>query len=100
MSFSKLKPTLYTGKSKENQLLNTVFSAHDLTCGCEDPPSHLTLLLIEKYQPTKFTKEDKKIIQKWHTSIQEEDTTGEDETGLQEGELDALFAEDTTTDEG
>ncbi len=100
MSYSKQTPSLYSSnRSKNNQLINTLINTHDLACGCEDPPSHLTYLLISNCNPTKFNKEELQQIKKWHGDLGTT-TTEEDDTGLQEGELEELFAEEDTTNEG
>lgn len=100
MSYSKQQPSLYTtDRAKNNQLLNCIFGNHDLACGCQDPASHLTHLLIHNCKPTKFNKEETKEIQKWCGELTE-DGDQEDTTGLEPGELDALFAEDDTGTDG
>lgn len=98
MSYSKHQPSLYKGRGQDNQLLNTLINTHDLACGCKDPPSHLTHLLISKCDPKDFNKEEKQQIKQWCTTL--EDGHGEEETGFDEGDLDALFTEDTTPEEG
>lgn len=73
-----LKPSLYNGKGLENQLRNCMYNLHDLSCGCNTPRKHLTSIL----NPEKChsTKED---------GIHG-DTNAFD--GVDEGDLDALFA--------
>lgn len=102
MSYSKQTPSLYkTERSKNNQIINTIIGTHDLCCGCNDPTSHLTHLLITTCKPTSFNKKEKEEIKQWCGTLTE-DTTGEedDQTGLLPGELDALFAEEDTNTEG
>lgn len=99
MSYSKQKETLYsTTRSQNNQLINTLCNVHDLTCGCEDPPSHLTYLLIANTNPQKFNKEEKQKITEWHGTLT--DTAEEETTGFDAGDLEQLFAEDDGTQEG
>ncbi len=101
MSYSKLQPTIYNGRNLEQQLTNNIFSAHDLACGCPDPPSHLTYLLINNCQPKDFNKEEKKKLQKWLGTLTEETTGEEEETGFSPGDLEKLFQEeDDTPEEG
>ncbi len=45
MSYSKYQPTYLTAKAKEQQLTNSIFTSHDLICGCPDPPTHLLVLI-------------------------------------------------------
>jgi len=79
-----LKPTVYTKRGLENQWINLVFQSHDLICGCNDPQLHFNTLLNN---------------QKCHRSTEETTTavtTGdgkEKETPFDEGDLEALFAE-------
>lgn len=77
-----LQKPVYKGRALENQLINTVINAHDLCCGCLQPTNHLAYLFCSntsKKCPTTTTGED-------HT----------EETTLDAGDLDALFADDFT----
>lgn len=101
MSYSKHQPSKYTTpRAQDNQLINSLYNNHDLQCGCDNANSHLTYLLIKNTQPTQFNKEEKKEIEKWLGTIM--DTTEEDtvDTGIDAGDLEALFAEEDTSNDG
>ncbi len=92
MSYSKFQPTQYGPKGLEKQLLNFMFTGHDLICSCEEPQSHLTYLLIKNTNPTKFNKEEQQEI-KQCLGI----TTGDKEEDVPDfdaGDLERLFGED------
>lgn len=67
-------------------------------CGCDEPAEHLLLLLAKKSGFLKISKESLIKSTKCLTTGEDlsHETTGEDEdeTGLEPGELDRLFAED------
>nr|AZK35859.1 hypothetical protein ORF2 [Torque teno mini virus 10] len=101
MSYSKQQPSLYTTpNAQDNQLLNSLISNHVLCCGCKDPPSHLTYLLIKKCAPTNFDETEKQIIQQWYGTLPTTTTEAGEETGYDVGDLDALFAGDDADDTG
>lgn len=86
-----LKPSLYNGRGQENQLLNLMFHGHDMICGCNYPDKHLTFLLQrEKCHLSKGT----------NTGDETTGTAKEEETGIDEGDLERLFATENDVDEG
>ncbi len=96
MSYSKLKPTYYNSNGLQQQLKNTLFGNHDLCCGCDTPGNHLFYLLKDTIHPSKFStteiNEIKKCLGIGETT---KTTTTEDaEEGFQDGDLEALFAEE------
>lgn len=99
MSYSKYQKSTYGPKGGEQQLMNLIFTAHDLHCSCPDPPSHLTFLLAKNCQPQDFTPEEKSTIKKCLGFGETTDATTEDH-GIEEGELEKLFAEDIEDNEG
>lgn len=101
------KPPIYNVKGRERNWLNTIFTAHDGFCGCENPPQHLILLLCREHKHLELTKQDFETTQKCLTSTEDptQTTTGEtisgggEEDGHKEEDvdsydLDALFADD------
>lgn len=81
-----LKPSLYSSRGQENQLLNIIYQAHDLTCGCKTPKDHLIHLLQREClpsEPTTGTASDH----------------GDVEDLLENGVLETIFAEDLTEDD-
>ncbi len=101
MSYSKEQPSLYqTQRSRNNQLINAIISTHDLQCGCKDPPSHLTHLLITNCHPSTFNNQEKQQLKEWLSTIGDPTTTTEEDAGLEEGELEKLFGDPDDGDEG
>lgn len=88
-----LQPALYNGKAMELQWVNFIYQSHDLICGCQSPITHLQDILRRD--------NNKQLCL---PSPTDGDKDGEDpkdiDTGLEEGELDRLFAEDTGEDDG
>lgn len=89
------KPTKYSKKALDIQILNTYTSVHDLNCGCERPLHHIVEQIFEK-EPS--------IKKECLTTGENGDTPADDFDidGLGPGELEALFAEgeDAATKEG
>lgn len=82
-----ITPPLYSERALELQWKNTIFNSHDLFCGCNDTTRHLISILAT---------ENKQLCLP-STSTEDATTqTGGDEIEdiLDEGDLDALFAED------
>ncbi len=96
---SDLYKHTYLGKNaQQKQLLNTICGNHDLICNCDEPLKHVCLLIFEKAQPRNFTESQKKLIKK---CLGEEDGDGAaDDLGIQDGDLEQLFAEEDTTNTG
>lgn len=92
------KPTKYGPDRRELHWLNLCVHSHDLMCGCDEPGDHLLLLLAKKSGYLQIKKEALQTATKCLTTGEEitYETTGEgeDDTGLEPGELDRLFAED------
>lgn len=91
------KHTFYGAKALQDQFLNSICGNHDLMCSCDDPLKHTCLLILQKAKPT-FTDDQKKIIKK---CLGEEDGDGDPATtalDIDAGDLEKLFAEDTTND--
>lgn len=80
-----LKKGLYNGACLENQYVNSVYTIHDLFCGCLKPIDHLNDII--KRQECRHFKDVATATT----------TTGEEETGTPDvpetGDLDLLFAE-------
>lgn len=81
------KPTKYGPKRLELQWLNGCITSHDYICGCDEPSKHLLKILIEKSG----------IDQKCLTFGDDPGTavaTTPDDLGIDQGDLELLFAED------
>ncbi len=98
MSYSKQKPSYYSNRGKDLQLINVLHGAHDLTCGCNTPGEHLIWLLSTVQRPKNFSPEEKDQIKEC-LGIGEDHTTVED-TGFDQGDLEKLFQEDDEEDTG
>ena len=75
------QPALYKGRALDNQWINLIIGSHDLFCGCNKPIKHLQSIL-----PKECHSSDQE-------NTTEKDTTHGDDTGLEPGELEQLFAE-------
>lgn len=82
----------YTPKQLESQWINTVFGNHDLFCSCDDPITHLLIVLNRQGKAQKPEDDIKNI--KCLITGDPKDTEDVIDT-FQDGELDALFAEDS-----
>ncbi len=82
-----LTTPIYSEKALETQWMNTIFNTHDLICGCNDTIRHLVAILS--------TQGKQLCLPSTSTEDATTQTGGEDpEDILDEGDLDALFAED------
>lgn len=84
-------------KHQNLQFVNTLVGNHDLYCFCNEPLQHIICSIIEQEPNLKFNKEDSQKIQKCLTTGQ--DPAGDAVDALGEGDLDALFAQDTFGEE-
>ncbi len=89
-----LQPTIYNGKSLENQWKNNFWSSHELICGCNDPLLHIITLFNKEGNAPKPFEELKNIK---CLIIGKPTTTEED--GFGPGELEKLFEEDKDGDD-
>lgn len=87
---SLLTHPLYNGKALEDQWINSIFTNHDLFCGCNKPIRHLLTILNRKGKAPKPEPEIKNIE---CLITGEKDGDPEDEP-FGEGELELLFQED------
>lgn len=81
MSYSKFTKPVYSSSALEKQYVNSIFTSHDLICGCNDPADH-TIYLLKKTQP------------KCPGTTDTTQNAGE-ELDIDVGDLETLFAEDT-----
>lgn len=79
-----MKPCLYNGKALENQWRNTIYNAHDLFCGCNDPILHLK----------EIEKRDKWLHTKDAATSTEDGNQDGDDFPLTDGDLEQLFGEE------
>lgn len=82
-----LKPSLYSKRGQENQLLNIIYQSHDLTCGCKTPREHL-LHLIQREECHLTT-----------TTGEETTQDGDVEDLLDDGVLEKIFDQELTEDD-
>lgn len=87
-----LKEPLYEGKALEDQWINSIYTNHDLFCGCNDVLTHLIGIFNRKGKSPKPKKDIKNIICLITGEGKEDGDIIEDE--FQPGELDKLFQED------
>lgn len=100
------KPTPYGPRGRDLQWINTCMGAHDMYCGCEEPPKHLLCILLQHSGKLGLQKKHIKITQKCLGYGEEKEDTTDGTHGsttvdtavddnIDIGDLDALFAEDT-----
>ena len=77
------KATTYSARALENAWMNSIFNNHDLFCICDNPLDHLKEL-IKRDQCRHSTDAA--------TTTETGGDTKTDEIGLDEGDLDTLFA--------
>nr|UHS18276.1 MAG: hypothetical protein [Betatorquevirus sp.] len=75
-----LKPTIYKNGALETQWMNSIFTTHDIVCGCQDTINHLKFLIEN---------------QQCHSIIEGNGTTTTfANADINAGDLERLFAED------
>ena len=86
-------------RRKTLDFTNAVASLHDLTCDCNKPLEHAIDLLVTQEPGLKLNKETSEKIKKCLTT---EAIPGAVDAidGLEDGDLEDLFAEDITEDTG
>lgn len=91
---SYLTPALYSNNGLENQWVNIVWNTHDIICGCNDCFKHLFEILKRKgsLPCLPSTTED--------AGTEDRNGDGAADAGLEDGELDRLFAEDSPDEQG
>lgn len=95
--FSSWKTPTSSKRQQELSWIAIINSTHDQICHCEDPTYHL-LYCLNKFSGFQKPEIDIKNIQcllTGHSSTTEETTLKIEDAGLEEGELENLFAEDT-----
>lgn len=85
-----LQPTFYNGRQQETNWINFNIHFHDSFCGCPEPLNHLRYLLNQQYRPTNDAGTSTEI-----GGIQEKD-----EIGIDDGDLERLFAIENEDNEG
>lgn len=88
----------YTEKQQINQNINAFVGLHDLTCNCDNPLKCIVLQIYNREKTLKFNTQE---IQQWLTTTEDHGavTTGEKEE-IDGEDLEALFAEEDTTNTG
>lgn len=84
------KEPKYGPSRKELNWINGCIIMHDNFCGCDEPANHL-LFAVAKKSGYLVVKNQQKCL----TSGEDQEDGGiEEDTGLQDGELERLFAEE------
>lgn len=92
----QLQNPAYQGKALEQQWINNIFSSHDLMCGCRDPILHLLILLNKQGKAIKPETEVRNIK---CLITGEKDSEDNDMADIDQGDLEALFADDGPGDD-
>lgn len=90
----------YSPKELQLQWINNIVHTHDLLCKCSKPLEHTIHGIIKQEPNLRLEKETKKLLQKCLTGTENGGPVEDALDGLGEGELEALFAEDTGEDTG
>lgn len=96
------KPPIYSVRQRDNQWINTIFTAHDIYCGCDHPPTHLLIILLREANNLGLKKQ---IIEQTQQCLGYGDKTTEngptddlaiatEEDYIQDGDLAELFKDD------
>lgn len=89
-----LTPAIYSNKALENQWVNTIFNTHDLMCGCNSAIKHLADILYRQPGPNQL------CLPSTSEDARGQPGEGAAELPIDEGDLEALFEEPFTEDEG
>lgn len=91
---SFLSPCIYSKKGLENQWVNCIWNTHEMFCGCNKPWKHLEDILKRQGAQLCLPSTTADV-----GTATEPDVT-EDDHGLEPGDLDRLFSEDFTEEDG
>lgn len=92
-------PTSTSIRRKNLDFTNGVATLHALICDCEKPLEHAVYIIVDQEPGLKFNKKTSDKIKKCLTS-EDGPTAADAIDGLEDGELENLFAEDITEDTG
>lgn len=87
------KPPTTNNKKIQLQLINSWIHCHDLTCSCDNPGFHILQIAAQQIGP-ELKKQEKEQIIKCLGQTSTEDAAGGQDSDIDLGDLDALFAED------
>nr|ALN98236.1 ORF2 [Chimpanzee anellovirus] len=101
------KPPVYGPEGRELQWLNCCMQSHDTFCGCNNPMMHLILGAAKRSNYFGLNTENINTLQRCLGYGDPKDTTGDKDTPeepdpiaedhFEDGDLEALFAEDDAT---
>ncbi len=86
----------FNNKKNQLQFVNCIVNCHDLLCNCPSPAFHSARILINQLAP-ELKKEEKTDLIKCLGETTTTETVDVD--GIDVGDLEKLFAEDTTGEE-
>lgn len=90
----------YSPKEIQLQWINNIVHTHDLLCKCTKPLEHTIYGILKQEPNLRFDKETKKLFERCLTTTENGGHEEDALDGLGEGDLEALFAEDTGDDTG
>lgn len=90
----------YSPRQLENLWMNSVFQLHDNFCQCNDTILHLMIIINKNSDAPKPEPEISNIKCLLTGTTEKEDTPGEDDIGIDAGELEKLFEEDGAEEKG
>ncbi|AXQ65918.1 MAG: hypothetical protein [Anelloviridae sp.] len=92
-------PTSSSTRRKNLDFTNAVASLHGLVCDCTQPLEHSIDIIVNQEPNLKFNNKTSEKLKKCLTT-DDGPTAADAIDGLNEGELENLFAEDITEDTG
>lgn len=95
----QIEPPCLKKRELSLQWLNGLVHIHDFICKCNKPLEHTLDTIITEEPNLRLPETTKEKLKKCLGGTKE-DTPGEDDVGVGEGDLDALFAEDFIDDTG
>lgn len=95
----QIQPPIRTFKQTISDWKNLIVHVHDNICQCNKPLEHTIDTCTNNPTELRLNKSTKQQLQQC-LSTREEDGPGDVIDGFEDGELDALFAQDTEEDTG
>lgn len=93
------KKCTYSQRQLGNQWMNLIYGSHDMWCHCEDVILHLLTIINSNSQFKKPEPEIANIKCLLTGPDRTATASAEEDTGIDQGDLERLFADDTTPED-
>lgn len=90
-------PTKDNHRAKKLKWINCIVHVHDIHCDCTSPLEHTICEILQQEPEIKFNNQERDLLKKCLGTTTEEDH-GDGIDAFGDGELEALFNEDTGED--